>query len=75
MSAILQVIGTRKYAREQTKWFRNEPSFQFVAANWGAPQLTEASVLRHVQCERREWRQKRGAGGVHNTSWLQPPEH
>ena len=47
--------ATRKYAREQTKWFRNEPSFQFVAANWGAPQLTEASVLKHVQCDRREW--------------------
>lgn len=47
--------ATRKYAREQTKWFRNEPSFQFVPANWASPQATEAAVLKHVQCDRREW--------------------
>ena len=43
---------SRRYAGQQTKWFRSEPSFEWVPANWATPEAVAQSVLARVQCDR-----------------------
>ena len=43
---------SRRYAAQQTKWFRSEPTFEWVPANWDAPETTEERVFRSVECSR-----------------------
>ena len=43
---------SRKYAGQQVKWFRSEPRFQWVAADWDAPERTTEAVVAQVTCER-----------------------
>ena len=56
---------SRRYAAQQTKWFRSvEPTFEWVPANWDAPETTEERVFRsavqprRVRCRSDEWRAK-----------------
>ena len=46
---------SRRYAAQQTKWFRSEPSFEWVAADWDAPSVVEAAVSARVLCSRAEY--------------------
>ena len=46
---------SRRYAGEQTKWFRKEPSFEWVAAEWDKPSLVEEAVSARVLCPRDEF--------------------
>ena len=46
---------SRRYAAQQTKWFRSEPSFEWVAADWDAPSNVEEAVSARVLCSRAEF--------------------
>ena len=52
---------SRRYAGQQTKWFRSEPAFEWVAADWDTPAKTEAHLAARVQCEREEFERGLGA--------------
>ena len=47
--------ASRGYARQQTKWFRNEPAFAWVETDPAAPAAAEASVLRHLELPRADF--------------------
>jgi tRNA dimethylallyltransferase len=47
--------ASRRYAAQQVKWFRNEPSFEWVAADWDAPERNDEVVAKRVLCERHEF--------------------
>lgn len=47
--------ASRRYASQQTKWFRSEPSFEWVAADWDAPAKVERLVASRITCERPEY--------------------
>ena len=44
--------ASRRYAAQQTKWFRGEPSFEWLEVDWARPELAEAHVLSRVAAER-----------------------
>lgn len=46
--------ASRRYAQQQTKWFRSEPEFEWVPANWSAPGLAFAAVASGVARTRAE---------------------
>jgi hypothetical protein len=46
--------ASRRYAQQQTKWFRSEPEFEWVLANWSAPGLAFAAVASGVARTRAE---------------------
>ena len=43
---------SRRYAGQQTKWFRSEPSFEWVAADWDVPEAVERLVVDRIQIDR-----------------------
>lgn len=56
--------ASRRYAAQQVKWFRSEPQFEWLAADWTRPPTPEAgtgtlscfdSVLRSFECGRDEY--------------------
>lgn len=44
--------ASRKYAGQQTKWFRRESQFEWVASDWEQPELTEQYVRSRVAVDR-----------------------
>jgi hypothetical protein len=46
--------ASRRYAQQQTKWFRSEPEFEWVPATWAAPGLAFEAVAAGVARTREE---------------------
>lgn len=49
--------ASRRYAAQQVKWFRNEPQFEWVEADWAAPETVEQHVLGQLDLERARFEQ------------------
>jgi hypothetical protein len=49
--------ASRRYAAQQVKWFRNEPQFEWVEADWAAPETVEQHVLGQLDLERSRFEQ------------------
>ena len=46
--------ASRRYAQQQTKWFRSERDFEWVPVDWAAPEVAERAVLSAIQRTRAE---------------------
>jgi len=46
--------ASRRYAQQQTKWFRSETSFEWVDVDWSAPEAAAERVLASVRKPRLE---------------------
>lgn len=47
--------ASRRYAAQQIKWFRSEPLFEWVVADWEQPHLTVEEVAARIACSREEF--------------------
>mmetsp|Transcript_5957 Transcript_5957/g.12299 ORF Transcript_5957/g.12299 Transcript_5957/m.12299 type:complete len:174 (-) Transcript_5957:399-920(-) len=47
--------ASRRYAAQQTKWFRSEPAFEWLPAEWEQPARLVATVAAHAALERGEF--------------------
>ena len=44
--------ASRRYAAQQTKWFRSEAGFEWVEADWDHPEKVEALVRQQLELDR-----------------------
>ena len=66
--------ASRRYAAQQVKWFRNEPQFEWVEADWAAPETVEQHVLVQLDLERSRFEQVLQAPRQAELRGLRPDE-
>lgn len=47
--------ASRRYAAQQTKWFRSEPQFEWVAADWDQPARVVEAVAARIALDRADF--------------------
>jgi len=66
--------ASRRYAAQQVKWFRGEPRFEWVEADWAQPERAEQHVLARVGLSADAWAAGLAAPTQNEMRALRPEE-